>query len=324
MTRNARRARSVGGALLALTPLAAAAGWIAYSRLAVDHDVPVPAAVEARRGTIGTSVGRLSYYASEAATGRPLVLIHAINAAASAYEMSPLFSHYMGQRPVFALDLPGFGFSDRPDIRYSPDVFKQAILEFLEQVVREPADIVALSLGSEFAALAASAAPERFNSLALISPTGFRENGSGGSPLGGLAYRVLTFPFGGRAFFDMLATMPSIRYFLSRSFNGPPDEGLAQYAYRSAHQPGAHHAPLYFITGQLFTPTIRQDAYARLPMPVLVIYDEDGFTNFETLQPFAGEHPNWRLARIQPTRGLPHFEQLGATTGALDAFWQGV
>src|SRR5690606_15107956 len=326
----ARTGALIGGALL-LAPLAAAGGWIAYSRLAVDHNVPLPNAVEARRGTVGTSVGRLSYYVDDSAGGRPLVLIHSINAGASAYEMRPLFEHYRGQRTGYALELPGFGFSDRPAVEYTPDMYRRAIREFFEKVLDQPADGVVLPLSGEFVALAAVEQPERFNSLTLISPTGSsapgedsETNRSRSPEMSDRLLRLFRFPFGGRAFFDLIASTPSIRYFLDMSFVGSPDEGLVQYAYQSSHQPGAHHAPLYFITGRLFSEGIREQVYARLPMPVLVIYDEDPFTGFEELQPFAVEHPNWTLARIQPTRGLPHFEQLGQTTDALDTFWQGV
>ena len=100
--------------------------------------------------------GQLSYYSTGPGQGRPLVLIHSINAAPSAYEMKPLFDHYRSERPVLAPDLPGFGFSDRPDIPTHPDVFVKALVEFLRQVVVQPADLVALSLGGEFAARVAS------------------------------------------------------------------------------------------------------------------------------------------------------------------------
>ena len=86
--------------------------------------------------------------------------------------MKKLFEHYRGKRPVYALDLPGFGFSSRPDREYTPALFTEAVLKFLRTQVPEPADVVALSLGSEFAARAALEAPERFRSLTLISPTG--------------------------------------------------------------------------------------------------------------------------------------------------------
>jgi pimeloyl-ACP methyl ester carboxylesterase len=45
----------------------------------------------------------------------PMLLVHSVNASASAAEMAPLFDYYRQSRSVYALDLPGFGFSDRSD-----------------------------------------------------------------------------------------------------------------------------------------------------------------------------------------------------------------
>jgi pimeloyl-ACP methyl ester carboxylesterase len=96
--------------------------------------------------------GRLSYHADTSHAGRPLVLIHSINAAPSAFEMKPLFDHYRSTRPVYAPDLPGFGASDRSNRAYSPELYAKVLSDFLTAVVRDRADVIAFSLSSEFAA----------------------------------------------------------------------------------------------------------------------------------------------------------------------------
>ncbi len=63
---------------------------------------------------------------------------------------------------MFALDLPGCGFSGRSSREYTPRLFEDAILDLLTTQVGEPADVIALSLGAEFAARAAVTEPERF------------------------------------------------------------------------------------------------------------------------------------------------------------------
>ncbi|MBZ0291792.1 MAG: alpha/beta hydrolase, partial [Anaerolineae bacterium] len=153
----------------------AAGGWIIYSSRSIDHDLHLPKAIDAEKQRfLGTRTTRfMNYYADTSAEGRPLVLIHSINAAASAYEMKPIFEHYRGSRPVYALELPGFGFSERSDRYYSYEMFKDAILDFMVDVVKEAADVVALSLSCEFMARAALEAPEHFHSLVMISPSGF-------------------------------------------------------------------------------------------------------------------------------------------------------
>ncbi|MGZ3638888.1 MAG: alpha/beta fold hydrolase [Ktedonobacterales bacterium] len=324
------RAAAIGGAAVA----APIVGGCVYSAVAIDHAVPLSPAITAdRRRLQSAQAGELSHYADERATGRPLVLVHSINAAASAYEMRPLFERYRSQRPVYALDLPGFGFSERSDRVYSPQLYTEALLDLLRDIESRQgaADVIALSLGSEFAARAAQQQPELVRSLTLISPSGLtarteknRSERAGASPVGTWLHRLFLFPLWSQALYDLLASRPSIRYFLKKSFVGEPDRELAAYDYATAHQPGARFAPFTFVSGQLFSPDIRESVYERLSVPVLVLYDQDGFVRFDALPAVLERNPNWRAIRIVPSKGLPQFERPEDTTQALDTFWQAV
>jgi pimeloyl-ACP methyl ester carboxylesterase len=311
-----------------------AGGWLAYSAAAIDHRVELPPALPAGRHTFESAAGTVSYYAEHEGTGRPLVLIHSINAAASAYELRPLFAACRGRRPVYAPDLPGFGFSERGDRTYSPALYVAAITDLLRTQVREagPIDLVALSLGGEFAARVALEAPELVRSLTLISPSGLgADDGSLGvsqraarDRRGDGLLRAFSFPLWGQGFYDLLSTEASIRYYLRKSFVGVPDPGLVTYGYAASHQPGARHAPLHFISGKLFTPDIRATVYERLAQPTLVIYDRDGFVSFDALPAILARRTNWRAERIAPTLGLPQFEETARTVAALDRFWAAI
>jgi pimeloyl-ACP methyl ester carboxylesterase len=308
----------------------AVGAWIGYSALLVNHHLPLLPAIEdaEREQFISRYTGLISYYRDATATGRPLLLLHSINAAASAYEMRPLFNVFRTTRPVYALDLPGFGFSERSDRPYSPELYVQAILDFITNVIGQPADVVTLSLSSEFAALAALERPDAFNTLTMISPSGFTRRGdkvasqrARQSGTSDVFYNLFSFPLWTQAFYDLVASPASIRYFLRQSFVGPVDPALAEYGYATSHQPGARYAPLYFVSGKLFTPNIRERAYEHLAMPMLVVYDQDPFVRFDTLDETAQTRANWYTSRITPTRGLPQFERLPETVQALQDFW---
>lgn len=321
----------LGFAASALVSLAG--GWIAYSSRVIDHNVRLPLAIDAdHERFLGRNVTRfMHYYFDRSGSGRPLVLIHSINAAASAYEMRPLFQHYRGKRPVYALELPGFGMAERSDRTYTYQLYKNCIIDFLTEKVGGDADVVALSLSCEFAARAALERSDLFRSLVLISPSGFTardnkvatqqasERGSSD-----FFYKLLSFPLWSQAFYDLLATRRSIHYFLQMSFEGRVDPGLEDYGYLSAHQPGARYAPLFFVSGELFSPRIREEVYQRLTDPVLVLYDRDAFVRFDTLPETVRDYPNWQAVRITPTKGLPHFEKLAETTQAMDTFWESI
>jgi len=100
--------------------------------------------------------GELSYYV--AGKGPPLLLIHSMNASPSAAEVRPLFERYAAARTVFALDLPGCGFSSRADRRYDPRLMTDA-LHLIAGPIRERCgdvaiDALAVSVGCEFLARA--------------------------------------------------------------------------------------------------------------------------------------------------------------------------
>jgi pimeloyl-ACP methyl ester carboxylesterase len=328
-----KSATSAGAVVAALAAAVGGAvgGWIGYSALGVNHRLELPEMAPGERRTfIGQRTGMLSYYADRTAGGRPLVLIHSINAAGSAYEMKPLYMHYRSKRSVYALDLPGFGFSDRSKRTYSARLYTDAIIDLLDtQVKGGPADVVALSLGAEFVARAALERPDLVRTLTLISPSGFSQRGNekgtsqkaGANNSADSLYNTFNFPLWSQAFYDLLATPVSIKYFLKQSFQGPVPKDLIDYDYATTHQPGAKNAPLFFVSGKLFSSDIYDDVYTRLSQPILVLYDRDNFVRFDRLDEIVQEHPNWRAERITPTKGLPHWEQPDATFEKLDGFW---
>ncbi len=271
--------------------------------------------------------GRVGFYSDTSGAGRPLLLLTSVNAAASAYEMRPLFLAYRGTRPVYVLEWPGFGSSDRPDVRYTPELMTRALEQMID-VIGADVDVVALSLGSEFAARAAlgSYSGPRVRSLTLISPTGLSEAKSAAylaaEPQNSAnLYRTLSSPLLSGALYGLLSTPPVIDLFLRRSFEGQPDPGLESYAALATRQPGAVYAPLFFISGLLRTPDAYTDLYSKLATPTLVLYDRDGFVNFTRLPDLLAAKANVRAVKVAPTKGLPQFEQLSQVTAALDAFW---
>jgi pimeloyl-ACP methyl ester carboxylesterase len=159
---------------LALAPAAFALGWYAFSRARPRLDGPLPALKAERRAMMTRSGEAMSYYVDWRTPGRPLVIVHGQHAAASAHDMRPIFERYLGTRPIYAPDLPGFGCSERVDREYTPHLFAGAIMDIVERAKDQwgAADVVALSLSCEHAAMAAVRRPDLFRSLTMISPTG--------------------------------------------------------------------------------------------------------------------------------------------------------
>lgn len=315
-------AKLSGGAILGTV-----AGAIAYGRFGTPQALPRPLPVSGEKRTVERRAGPIAYYV--AGSGPPVLLIHSINAAASAYEVRPLFEALGRERRVYALDLPGFGFSDRSDRPYDPRLYVDAIQDMLDEIAAETGerriDALALSLSAEFLGRAASEMPDRFRTLALVTPTGFdRLSESRLGPPGGtreipVLYSALRVPVWSRGLYNLLVTRPSIRFFLEKTWGSKAiDEGAFEYAYLTSHQPGAQFAPYCFVSGRLFSSDIRT-VYERLTLPVLVLHGTKGdFQDFSGIGWTRGRE-NWRVVPFA-TGALVHFEQLAGVMEVYRAF----
>ena len=284
-------------------------------------------AVSGTRREITKRAGRLSYYV--AGKGPPLLLIHSINAAASAYEVRPIYEALRANRRVYAVDLPGFGFSDRPDRRYDVPLYTDAIRDMLDVVGEdasgEPIDALAISLSSEFLARIVSEMPDRFRTLTLVTPTGFSKGSTSFNTsrratreVPGL-HAIIGFKLWGRGLFNLLVSQRGIRFFLEKTFGSKNiDEGLVKYDYVTSHQPGAEHAPFAFVSGRLFSKDIRS-VYERLTLPVWMPHATRGdFADFSG-DDWVLQRPNWTV-EPWPTGALPHFETPREFIAALETY----
>lgn len=277
---------------------------------------PLTPAVAGERRETGRRAGRLSYYV--AGDGAPVLLVHSINAAASAYEVRPVHEALRARYRCYAVDLPGYGFSDRSRRRYDIRLFTDAIHDMLEVIGEaegaSPVHVLAVSLSSEFAARALAEHPGRARSLALVTPTGFGRAYKAGvagrkatREVSGL-HGALTVPVWREGLYGLLVSRASIRYFLQRTFGAKEiDEGLWRYCHLTAHQPGASNAPYAFLSGRLFTGDVRA-IYAPLDLPVWVPHATRGdFCDF-TAADWARGLPNWHFQPMA-AGALPYFER---------------
>ncbi|HET6229735.1 MAG TPA: alpha/beta hydrolase [Longimicrobiaceae bacterium] len=256
-----------------------------------------------------------AYYHREG-RGRPVIFLHSINAAASAHEMRPLVRAFLRGTdvPLFALEWLGFGHSDRPELDYRPDLMEDQLEHWLERVVRPAggADVIALSLGANYAAEVARRRPDLIHTLTAIEPAGL-----GGEPSGigrGWSRLLFTLPGVQRAFYDRLTTPENLYAFARDNLFTPeygvPDE-YVEYGAETARVDGAARPLDDFLSGKLF-PQDAVDTFRRLRQPLLLIHGTvesrrmESFTRLPELE----QRPNVSIVGL-PTGALPHWERAG-------------
>jgi pimeloyl-ACP methyl ester carboxylesterase len=117
-------------------------------------------------------------------TGPPLVLIHGLGSSAAVeflYNLEPLAERHR----VIAVDLPGFGRSDKPMRAYTIDLFVRAVHDLMHQERLEQAALMGVSMGGRVALGLALEFPDLVERLILVDALGV------GAPRRVLAYRIL-------------------------------------------------------------------------------------------------------------------------------------
>lgn len=110
----------------------------------------------------------------EAGAGEPVVLVHGSGPGVSAYANWRLTLPALAEGVrVFAPDLVGFGFTERPPgVRYDLGTWTDQLLGFLDAVGIERASIVGNSFGGAIALSLAARHPDRVDRLVLMGSVG--------------------------------------------------------------------------------------------------------------------------------------------------------
>jgi pimeloyl-ACP methyl ester carboxylesterase len=128
----------------------------------------------ARRGAPGKFVtlgdGVTHYDVQGPDTGQRVLLAHGFSVPSYIWDSTSAALTAAGFR-VARYDYFGRGFSDRPDIAYTPELFDRQMLQLLDSLGwREPVDIVGLSMGGPITAAFVGRHPDRVRSLTLVDP----------------------------------------------------------------------------------------------------------------------------------------------------------
>jgi pimeloyl-ACP methyl ester carboxylesterase len=226
--------------------------------------------------------GRVFYKtAGQNNPGLPLVFIHGVGAGASSFMWRKNLDDLSQDFRVYALDLLGFGLSDKPSTApYSADLYVDLISDFIREVTGSPANVVASSVGGAYAIRVADEHPELIDSLVLNAPTGATKLNSRPGMAGAAFYGLLQSPVLGTSFYNVMASERSIRDYARKNLfydHRRVTDRLVTNFYATSHQPGAQHAIAAFLSGYLNTDT--RAAFARLRQSIILVWGKQDTTS---------------------------------------------
>ncbi|ACM56114.1 alpha/beta fold hydrolase [Halorubrum lacusprofundi] len=239
-----------------------------------------------------------------------LVLLHGVNAAGSAGEWREVFDDLAAEHHVFAPDLPGFGRSDRPPLRYSAALYEDFVRDFLADF-DEPA-VVASSLSAAYAAAAVDEAGSTADGVEVrgfvgVCPTTV----AGPSPPKSWLRELIRAPLVGDALFNVIASKPSIRYFnADHGYDDPtnPSDEWTDYEWRTAHVENARFAPASFVSGYLNSDLDLAAALASMDAAPTIVWGREADVSPLSDGRDLADASGARLVVFDRAKLLPHVE----------------
>ena len=258
-------------------------------------------------------LGRVFYKTSGVEnSGPPLVFIHGVGAGASSFMWRKNFDDLAKDFRVYALDLLGFGFSDKPAAAsYSADLYVELIADFIREVSGFPVNVIASSLGAAYAIRVADEHPELINSMVLNGPAGSDALNRRPGMAGAAFYGLLQSPVLGTSFYNVMASERSIRDYARDNLfydHHRVTDRLVANLYATSHQAGAQHAIAAFLAGYLNTDT--QSPFSRLTQPVVLVWGkQDATTPLDKAFALQKLNPRASLEVFDYCRMMPEQEQ---------------
>jgi pimeloyl-ACP methyl ester carboxylesterase len=250
-------------------------------------------------------------YTDTGGDGPAVVMLHGF--ASSLETWNDVAPRLAQKHRVVALDLKGFGWTDRPEGDYSPEAQARLVMRLLDQRGVERAAWVAHSWGSSVALAAALAEPKRVARLALYDAWVYEEQLPAfftwsrapgvGETLFALYYKERADERMALAFYDKKNVT----------------ERLIEDVERAMDRPGTTAAALAAVRGQRFAGT--QERYRTVTQPALLLWGrEDRVTPVEIGERLSRDLPSSRLVVYPQCGHFPMIEAKEASTRELASF----
>lgn len=249
--------------------------------------------------------------------GEPVVLVH--GSCHSLYTWRNNLAELAKHFKVYALDLPGFGFSDKPPIDYTPMMFADTLSLFIDRLRLGAVHLIGSSIGGSICGLVTLDYPERVRTLTMIDPRVYPPAPK--SPIN----RMIALPILGRVllktFNNRTATALTLReYYYDKT---QVDNSLIDHYYEPLTTRGSNWSVHSLMRNCDYSEILGARTHL-INRPTLIIWGEhDHLFPLSDGQQLHAEIPNSRLTVIPKAGHLPHEEQAEVVNDLLVKFLKG-
>jgi 2-hydroxy-6-oxonona-2,4-dienedioate hydrolase len=235
--------------------------------------------------------------------GKPVVIfLHGFMSHADVFMR--IFPEHAKHFHVFAIDVIGMGYSDKPDYDYHAPVCAKQVADFMDAVNVQRASVVGTSFGSRIVSRFAIDFPDRLDKLTLVSPAGLRFDPERGK-------RLIKNHLEDHDESTWDGASAAMRLIVNNDYMF--DDAIAARM-QAQSQPGAKeaypHLAVHHLPETAGLSLISADDYRAIDVPALVIKGiKDELTDTSLAEEIASLLPQGRAEYIQGSIHAPYLER---------------
>jgi pimeloyl-ACP methyl ester carboxylesterase len=227
-------------------------------------------------------------------TGQPAILVHGLGGSIESWANN--IDGLSSEIRAVALDLPGFGQSDKPKMNYTVKFYRDFLASFIERLQLR-ATLVGSSLGGQIAAELAIARPDLVQKLVLISPAGALPASFRGSPALKRYVKV-----------TKARSVEQAKQALFAVDGRPVDDAYARMVFERLSMPGAADAFLSALVGSARASRLNSRLHRIRAATLLLWGKEDAMIPIKFVDPFV-KMKNCRIIMLEGCGHRPHVEK---------------
>lgn len=254
--------------------------------------------------------GNISY--TKSGKGKPILLIHDLKNTSSTYEWKEIIKALSKNRTVYAIDLLGCGYSDKPNITYTAYLYVQLINDFITNIIGKRTDIAVTGDSSPLAIMACYNNETLFDKIIMINPESITRSTQIPNKKSNIIRILLNSPIIGTLIYNICMSKNNIKKAfktdLYYNYDLVPKEFIKAY-HENSHLYGSSAKYLYTSTKCRYTTASIGRAISEINHCIYIIAGEGENDIDTTIDDYISINPAIEYIKLKECKHLPQLEQ---------------
>lgn len=253
--------------------------------------------------------GKIFY--TKTGKGSPILLIHHLSPASSSVEWNRISKSLSKKHTVYSIDLLGCGRSEKPNLTYTNYLYVQLITDFIKEVIREKANLIAAGASCSFSIMSCNMEPDYFKKIILINPEQLSDLAKTPSKQKNALKFFIDLPIIGTMFYNILFSKCGIKKEFSKNYynaNQLLPEKLFDSYYEAAHLQNSNGKYLLSSIHAYYTNINIIHALKKINHSIFIIGSKENEQEADIIASYTNYNSSIETAFVDHSNYLPQLE----------------